>query len=136
MGALVASDVWKTTPFTALIFLAGLSAIPENIYRQAQVDGANFLQRFFRITIPVLRPIIVVCFLFRTIDALRVFDLIFILTGGGPGGSTTSLSLLGYKYFIGGDYGYGSAISVVLFLCALGLSILYVRSGRYSEEVA
>jgi multiple sugar transport system permease protein len=135
-GALIAADVWKTTPFVAIILLAGLSAIPENIHRQAQIDGAGFVRRLFRITVPLLRPILVVCFLFRTIDALRVFDLVYILSGGGPGGSTTSLSLYGYRYYVGGDYGYGSAVSVVLFLCALALSVLYVHAGRYREEVA
>lgn len=134
--ALVIADIWKTTPFAAIILLAGLSALPENLYRQASIDGANFMQIFFRITLPVLRPIIVVTFLFRTIDALRVFDLMYVLTSGGPGGSTTSLSLFGYKYFAGGDFGYGSAVSVLLFICAFLLSVVYVRSTRYQEDVA
>ena len=81
------------------------------------------------------RPVLLVALLFRTIDALRVFDLVFVLTGGGPGGSTTSLSLYGYNYYLGGDFGYGSAVSVVLFLIALGLSVLYVRVGRFAREL-
>ncbi|MFB0509135.1 MAG: carbohydrate ABC transporter permease, partial [bacterium] len=113
--SLVVSDAWKTTPFVAIILLAGLSAIPDEIYRQAQVDGSNFWQRFFRITLPLLRPVLVVALLFRTIDALRIFDLIYVLTKGGPGGSTTSLSFYGYKYFLVSDFGYGSAVSVILF---------------------
>ena len=133
--AIIIADLWKTTPFVAIILLAGLSAIPETLYQQASVDGAAFIRRFFSITLPLLRPVMVVAVLFRTIDALRIFDLIYILTSGGPGGSTTSLSLLGYKYFIGGDFGYGSALSVAIFLCAFLLSMLVIRWGRFSKEV-
>jgi len=134
--ALVAGDVWKTAPFVAILFLAGLSAIREDLYRQAAVDRAGPLQRFARITLPLLRPVIVVSLLFRTIDALRVFDLVFVLTGGGPGGSTTSLSLYGYDAFTSGDFGYGSAVSVVLFLIAFALSVAYVRIGRFGRELS
>jgi multiple sugar transport system permease protein len=134
--ALVAGDTWKTAPFVAILFLAGLSAIPEDLYRQAAVDRAGPVQRFTRITLPLLRPVVVVALLFRTIDALRVFDFVFVLTGGGPGGSTTSLSLYGYQLFTGGDFGYGSAVSVVLFLVALTLSVAYVRIGRFGRELS
>ena len=135
-AALVTADAWKTTPFVAIILLAGLSGIPQDLYLQAEIDRAGFVRRFTRITLPLLSPVLVVALLFRTIDALRVFDLVFVLTGGGPGGSTTSLSLYGYTYFLGGDFGYGSAISVVLFLIAFGLSVLYVRVGRFARELA
>jgi len=135
-AALVAADVWKTAPFVAILFLAGLSAIPEELYRQAAVDRAGPARRFLRITLPLLRPVVVVAFLFRTIDALRVFDLVFVLTRGGPGGSTTSLSLYGYDAFAGGDFGYGSAVSVALFLVALALSVAYVRIGRFGRELS
>ncbi len=135
-AALVTADAWKTTPFVAIILLAGLSAIPEELYLQAEIDRAGFVRRFTRITLPLLSPVLVVALLFRTIDALRVFDLVFVLTGGGPGGSTTSLSLYGYHYFLGGDFGYGSAVSVVLFLIAFGLAILYVRVGRFARALA
>jgi len=134
--ALVISDVWKTTPFVAIIFLAGLQAIPGEIYAQAQIDGANLFQRFFRITLPLLKPVAVVALLFRSVDALRVFDLVYVLTHGGPGGSTTSLSLYAYKHFLAGDFGYGSAVSVILFLIAFLLSILYVRASGFLSEVA
>lgn len=134
-AALVAADTWKTTPFVAIILLAGLSGIPEEIYRQAEVDRAGPGTRFLRITLPLLRPVLLVALLFRTIDALRVFDLVFVLTGGGPGGATTSLSLYGYGYFAGGDFGYGSAISVVLFAIAFGLSLLYVRAAGFGREI-
>jgi multiple sugar transport system permease protein len=135
-AALVTADAWKTTPFVAIILLAGLSGIPEDLYLQATIDRAGFFRRFTRVTLPLLSPVLVVALLFRTIDALRVFDLVFVLTGGGPGGSTTSLSLYGYNYYLGGDFGYGSAVSAVLFLIALGLSVLYVRIGRFARELA
>jgi multiple sugar transport system permease protein len=134
--SLVMADAWKTTPFVAIILLAGLSGIPGHLYLQAQIDRAGFLRRFTRITLPLLSTVLLIALLFRTIDALRVFDLMFVLTGGGPGGSTTSLSLYGYNYFLGGDFGYGSAISVVLFLIALGLSLLYIRAMRFARELS
>ena len=134
--ALVVADVWKTTPFVALILFAGLQNIPDELHRQAMVDGANFFQRLFRITLPLLAPVMLVAVLFRSIDALRVFDLIYVLTWGGPGGTTTCLSLYAYRYFLLGDFGYGSAVSVVLFLLALGLSLLYLRVGRFREALA
>lgn len=134
-ASLVVSDAWKTTPFVAIILLAGLQAIPEELHRQAQIDRANFIQRFLRITLPLLKPVIIVALLFRTIDALRIFDLIYVLTGGGPGGATTSLSLYGYKYFLAGDTGYGSAISIALFIIAFTLSIIYVKAARFDEAL-
>lgn len=134
--ALVAVDVWKTAPFVTIILLAGLQAIPEELNRQAQIDRANSMQRLFKITLPILKPVILVALLFRTIDTLRIFDVIYVLTHGGPGGSTTSLSLYAYKYFLAGDFGYASAISVVLFAVALILSVFYVRMSRFNETLA
>ncbi|MBN1575318.1 MAG: sugar ABC transporter permease [Chitinispirillaceae bacterium] len=133
--AIVIADLWKTVPFVAIILLAGLSAIPEHLYRQAEVDGASFIRRFVAITLPLLRPVMIVAILFRTIDALRIFDLIYILTSGGPGGATSSLSLLGYTYFVGGDFGYGSAISTLIFLIALLVALLVVRIGRFGSSM-
>ncbi len=130
-AALVLADVWKTTPFVTIILLAGLQTIPEQIYEQARVDGTNFQQRFFKITLPILRPVIAVALIFRTIDTIRILDLIYVVTDGGPGGSTTSLSLYGYKFFNEGDFGYGSAIAVVVFAMAFLLSITYLRVGGF-----
>lgn len=132
--AIVIADVWKTVPFVAIIFLAGLQTIPPDLYAQARVDRANFLQTFFKVTLPLLKPVIVVALLFRTIDALRIFDLIYVLTGGGPGGATSSISLYAYKYFLSGDFGYGSTLSVLLFLIALLFSIFYVKASRFSRQ--
>ncbi len=134
-GALVIADVWKTTPFVTIILLAGLQTIPEQIYEQARVDGTVFYQRFFRITLPILRPVIAVALIFRTIDTIRILDLIYVVTDGGPGGSTTSLSLYGYKFFNEGDFGYGSAIAVVVFVMAFLLSIIYLRVGGFKGAV-
>ncbi|UCG29154.1 MAG: sugar ABC transporter permease [candidate division WOR-3 bacterium] len=128
--SLVVADVWRTTPFVAIILLAGLQTVPDDMLQQAQIDGANLFQRFFKIMIPLIRPILIVAILFRTIDAIRVFDLIYVITGGGPGGATTSLSMYGYKFFLTGDFGYGSAISVILFIIAFLFALLFVRIGR------
>ena len=126
-AALVIADVWKTTPFVAIILLAGLQTIPEEVYEHAKVDGADLFQRFFKITLPLLKPALAVALIFRTIDTVRIMDLIYVVTNGGPGGSTTSLSLLGYKYFNEGDFGYGSAVAVVVFAVAFVLSISYLK---------
>ena len=91
-------------------------------------------QVFFRITLPILRPVIIVALLFRTIDALRVFDLIYVLTHGGPGGSTASVSYYAFSHFVTVDFGYGSAVAVGLFVIALVFSVFYVKFGRFSTE--
>lgn len=132
-AAIVIADVWKTTPFLTIILLAGLSTIPGDLYRQAEVDGTHLLQRFYYLTLPLLRPVIVVGLLFRTIDAIRIFDMIYVLTGGGPGGATTSLSLYSFQYYVSGDFGYGSAISLIVFLLAGLLAVGYIRMGRFTE---
>ncbi len=133
-GAVVAADVWKTTPFVAIIVLAGLQAVPKELISQAKVDRANFLQIFHKVTLPLIKPVIIVALLFRTIDGLRVFDMIYVLTGGGPGGATTSISHYAYKYFLSGDFGYASAVSVVLFIVAFSLSVIYIKAGRFSTD--
>ncbi len=131
--SLVLADVWRTTPFVAIILLAGLQVVPENLYKQAKIDGANFWQRFTKITLPAVKTVIIVAIIFRTIDALRVFDIIYIITSGGPGGSTSSLSLFAYNFFLLGDFGYGAAASIVLFLLAFGFAIIYLKLGNFEE---
>ena len=131
--AIVAADVWKTAPFAAILLLAGLSSIPEVLYQQATVDRANMWQRFLHITLPQLKPVLLVTLLFRTIQAVSIFDVVFVLTGGGPGAATQSLSILAFAYFGSGDFGYGSAASVLLFAITLVLALLYVRTARRGE---
>ena len=133
--SVVISDVWKTTPFMTIILLAGLSSINQELYKQAMIDGTNFVQRFIKITLPLLKPALVVALLFRTIDAIRIFDLIYVLTGGGPGGSTTSLSIYAFNFYVSGDFGYGSAVSVIVFLAAGILSLLYIKFGKFRESL-
>ncbi len=125
--ALVTADVWRTAPFVAIIVLAGLQSIPQEVLKQSLVDGATPLKRFFKVILPLISPILFVAILFRSVDALRVFDLIYIITSGGPGGSTSSLSILGYRFFTSGDYGLGNATSAILFVMALITATLVLR---------
>ncbi|PIS46994.1 MAG: ABC transporter permease [Elusimicrobia bacterium CG08_land_8_20_14_0_20_51_18] len=134
-AAIVIADVWKTAPFVTLLVLAGLQAVPHDLRLQAKIDRANFAQIFFRVTLPLIKPVLLVALLFRTIDSLRIFDVIYVLTNGGPGGSTASASLYAYKYFLGGDFGYGSAVSVLLFAVAFGMSCLYVKVSKFESEI-
>ena len=125
--SVVIADVWRTVPFVALIILAGLQSIPDEIYDQSKIDGAGPLSRFFFITLPMIDAFILTALIFRTVDALRVFDIVFVLTGGGPSGSTTPLTFYAYKYYLSGDFGYGSAVSVILFLLTLLVSLFLFR---------
>lgn len=127
LAAVVLADVWKTAPFAALILLAGLQAIPEELYEAARIDGAGPWQRFRHVTLPALRPALAVALLFRTMDAFRVFDLVFVMTQGGPGGATNVLQLYGYqKMFAEGFLGYGSAVAVLIFALVLAVSLGYL----------
>lgn len=131
MNAVVAMDVWKTTPFVVLLLTAGLQMIPPDLYKAAEIDGAGRWCVFTRITLPLLMPVILVVLLFRTMDAFRVFDAIYVLTGGGPANSTETLSIYAYKtLFQTLSFGYGSCISVVVFLCVGVVSLLYIRLMR------
>jgi len=128
INAAIFMDIWKTTPFAVLLFMAGLKLIPRELYQAAKVDGASDIQIFINITLPLLKPIVLVVLLFRTLDAFRVFDAIYVLTGGGPGNSTETLSIYAYKtLFQTLQFGYGSALSVVVFLCIGIISLFYVR---------
>ena len=126
--SVMAADVWKTTAFAALIILAGLQTIPDELYEAAGIDGATTWQKFRRITLPLVKPAILLALLFRTIDALRVFDLVFVMTQGGPADATNVLQFYGYKKsFAEGMIGYGSTISVMVFFLSLLFALLYVR---------
>jgi multiple sugar transport system permease protein len=122
------ADVWKTSSFAALIILAGLQTIPGELYEAASVDGAGSWQRFRHVTLPLIKPSLLLALLFRTIDALRVFDLVFVMTQGGPADATNVLQFYGYKKSFGeGMIGYGSAIAVMVFVISLLLSLVYIR---------
>ena len=131
-------DVWKATPFAALLLLAGLQAIPRDLYLAAQVDGASTWTIFRRITLPLLLPIIMIVMIFRTTDAFRVFDSIYVLTGGGPGNSTETLSIYAYKtLFQTLQFGYGSALATAMFLVVLMLTLGYLLLLRgYLRELS
>ena len=126
--AIMAAEIWKTTPFAALILLAGLQSIPDDLYEAASVDGATAWQKFWHVTLPLVRPALLLALLFRTIDSLRVFDLVYVMTQGGPADTTNVLQFYGYKKtFAEGMIGYGSAIAVAVFLLSLAFSLAYVR---------
>jgi multiple sugar transport system permease protein len=125
--AAVVMDVWKTAPFAALLLLAGLKTIPRDLYAAARVDGAGAWQQFRHITLPLLMPVVVIVLVFRTMDAVRVFDAVYVLTGGGPGNSTETLSIYAYKtLFQTLQFGYGSALATAMFLIVAALSSLYL----------
>jgi multiple sugar transport system permease protein len=126
--SIMIADIWKTTSFAALIILAGLQGIPTQLYEAASIDGATAWQKFRHITLPLVKPALLLALLFRTIDALKVFDLVFVMTQGGPADTTNVLQFYGYKkIFAEGMVGYGSAIAVVVFLLSLILSLMYIR---------
>jgi multiple sugar transport system permease protein len=138
--SIMIADIWKTSAFAALIILAGLQGIPQQLYEAANVDGASAWQKFRHITLPLIKPALLLALLFRTIDALKVFDLVFVMTQGGPADSTNVLQFYGYKKsFAEGMIGYGSAIAVAVFLVSLLLSLLYIRllgTGLLKERAA
>jgi multiple sugar transport system permease protein len=126
--AAVFMDVWKTTPFVAILLMAGLQIIPGDLYQSARIDGAGNWAMFRRITLPLLKPVILVVLIFRTLDAFRVFDAIYVLTGGGPANTSETLSIYAYKVlFQTLQFGYGSTLSVVVFLCVGIISLFYIK---------
>jgi len=123
---MIIADVWKTAPFMALLLLAGLQVIPGEIYEAAKVDGATTWQRFRKITLPLLMPALLVALIFRTLDALRIFDLPFVLTKGAHG--TNTLSLEAYQTFTANNIiGKGAALAVVTFIIVMAVSFIYIR---------
>jgi multiple sugar transport system permease protein len=127
--AIVAADVWKTSSFAGLLILAGLQLIPDDLYEAAEIDGASSWQQFREITLPLIKPAILIALLFRTMDAFRVFDLVFVMTQGGPADSTNVLQFYGYKkIFAEGLMGYGSTISVLVFFITFIISLIYIRT--------
>src|SRR5918997_1671472 len=125
---MIGADVWKTTPFMALLLLAGLQLIPGDLYEASALDGATPWQSFWRITVPLLKPTILVALLFRLIDVARMFDLPFVLTNGGPGFQTETLTMYTYRtLFQNLQCGMGSALAVTTFLLVLLISFIFIK---------
>ncbi len=126
LGVIILAEVWKTTPFMALLLLAGLALVPDDLLKAAEVDGAGAWTRLTRIIIPLIKPAILVALLFRTLDAFRIFDNIYVLTGGSN--DTGSVSILGYdNLFKAFNLGLGSAISVLVFLTVAVIAFIYIK---------
>lgn len=135
LHAAIVADVWKTAPFVFLLLLAGLQVIPEDLYRAARIDGATGWKLFRYVTLPLLQPVILLALLFRTLDAARIFDLIFVLTGGGPANETETLVVYAYKLLYRTlQFGYGSAVAVATFLFVFVLSLAYLYQLRKTWE--
>ena len=133
LGAVAAVDIWKTTPFVALLLLAGLQVIPKELYEASEVDGASKWQQFWKVTMPLLRPAILVTLIFRTLDALRVFDVFYVFFGNRA--DTQTMAIYDQNTIVStGDVGYGAAISVAIFLIIGMFVIIYVTLVRVEEQ--
>ncbi|MFB2549822.1 carbohydrate ABC transporter permease [Ensifer soli] len=135
MTTIIIADVWKTTPFMALLLLTGLQTVPKSLTEAARMDGAKSWKTFWYIRLPLLLPTLLIAGLFRALDAFRIFDLVYVLTGGGPADSTETLSTLSYKVlFATLQFGYGSAVSTAMFitegLIAAVLCLFLIRQIR------
>jgi len=123
---IIMAEVWKTTPFIALLLLGGLALIPDDLYKAAKMDGASSWQRFWKITVPLIRPALMVALLFRTLDAFRIYDSVFIMTRGAN--QTQTVSILGYEQLINRlNLGLGSAVSIMIFFCVILIAIAFTR---------
>lgn len=123
---IILSEVWKTVPFMALLLMAGLALVPEDLLKAASMDGANAWQRFWRVTVPIIKPAILVALLFRTLDSFRIFDNIFVLTGGAN--DTSSVSILAFNNLIRGlNLGIGSTMSVLIFISIAIIAFIYIK---------
>ncbi len=126
IAIIIMAEIWKTTPFMALLLMAGLSLVPEDLLKAAKVDGATAWQRFWRIMVPLMKPAILVALLFRMLDAFRIFDNIFILTTGAN--NTSSVSMLNYSnLFTGFNFGIGSAMSILILICVAIIAVVFIR---------
>jgi multiple sugar transport system permease protein/N,N'-diacetylchitobiose transport system permease protein len=128
LNIIVVADVWKNTSLVAFFLLAGLTTIPRELYEAARVDGYGRWGAFVHITLPLLRPVIVVVLVLRTIEAFKVFDIIYVMTGGGPANGTQSIAFYTYQRAFSDEFfGYGSALAYLIVLFILGFAILYIR---------
>ncbi|MDQ3558418.1 MAG: sugar ABC transporter permease, partial [Pseudomonadota bacterium] len=133
MVAVLIVDVWKTTPFMALLILAGLQMVPTDIKEAARIDGIHPVKVFFKVTLPLIRPALMVAVIFRALDALRIFDLIYVLTPNNE--RTISMSVFARQNLFDFDkFAYGSAASTFLFLTIAVITILYIKIGRLNLE--
>jgi len=133
LWSVCAVDIWKTTPFVALLLLAGLQVIPKDLYEAADVDGASKIRQFWKITLPLLRPAILVALIFRTLDALRVFDVFYVFFGSRP--DTQTMAIYDQNQIVTvGNVGYGSAVSVAIFLIIAIFVVIYVTFIRVEEQ--
>lgn len=135
LWSMILVDTWQWTPFIMLITLAGLSALPTEPYESAQIDGASPLQLLWYLTLPMLRPTLMVALMFRSIDALKTFDIIYVITGGGPAYASETLNLYifsqGFQYF---NMGYASTALVLYFILVMSVSLLFIRLRRAASE--
>jgi trehalose/maltose transport system permease protein len=131
--AVIMVDVWKTTPFMALLLLAGLQMLPQECYESARVDGVHPVKVFFKVTLPLLRPALIVAIIFRMLDALRIFDLIYVMTGNNN--ETMSMSVYARQQLVDfQDVGFGSAAATLLFLIIALFTVVYLTLGRFGRE--
>jgi trehalose/maltose transport system permease protein len=135
MVAVLIVDIWKTTPFMALLILAGLQMVPKDMYEAAKVDGIHPVKVFFRVTLPMIRPALMVAVIFRMLDAMRVFDLIYILTPNNA--QTRTMSVLARENLFDFDkFAYGAAASTMLFLIIASITVIYMWLGRVNTDGA
>lgn len=128
MGAVVIADAWKQFPFVALLLLAGLQVISEDLYEAADVDGAGKMTKFFHITLPLIKPMIMVALVFRTMSAIRIFDIVYSMTSGGPANTTSTILYTSYTLLFGDlNYGKGSAMAFIIFAIIFVITMLYLR---------
>ena len=135
MMAVIVTDAWKQFPFVALLLLAGLQVISAEIYEAAAVDGANRRTQFFRITLPLIKPMILVALIFRTMSAIRIFDIVYAMTGGGPANTTSTLLYTSYTWLFGDlNYGRGSAMAFIIFVIIFIITMIYMRLDSQSRQ--
>src|SRR3954452_9303503 len=133
MFVIIATEVWKTTPFIALLLLGGLALVPEDLYKAAKMDGATSWQRFVKITLPLIRPVLMVAILFRTLDAFRIYDAAFIITRGAN--NTETVSILGYNQLVNRlNLGLGSTVAILIFFCVMLIAFIFFRFLGASPE--
>ena len=135
MNLVILADVWHTMPFVALILQAALATLPEELEEAAAVDGANAWQRFWQIRLPLLRPAILVALIVRTVDAFRVFDIVYVITAGGPAFGTLTITYLTYlNTFSFGKQGIGAALSFLISVFTITMALIYIRLLYRPEE--